>query len=544
MPDSPDGPGPDAVHDAQAPGFAPADRVLPRLLVLQAERHGPRTLLVAGGTSWRFADAPRIAAGRAAALAAAGIVAGDRVAILAGNCAEFLEMLLGCAWLGAIAVPINTAARGPQLAHLLADSGARLIVAEAEFAAELATATASPGVRLQAAWILGDGVASLPGVGDVGPMPTPGTGLPPHPARPGDLLTILYTSGTTGVSKGVCSPHAHCYWWGENSADVLGVREGDVLWTALPLFHINAINTFYQALLRGATLTLARRFSASGFWEAIAESGATISYLLGAMVPILLSRPPGPLDREHRLRTVLAPAVPEAFLARFGERFGVAIVDGYGATETNFVIGGTAAERVPGAMGRVRPGFTARVIDADENPVPDGTPGELVLRADQPYAFAAGYFGRPEPTVEAWRNLWFHTGDRVVRSPDGLFRFVDRIKDVIRRRGENISALEVEAVIAAHPAVADVAVFPVPSDLAEDEVMAAVVLRPGATLAPEAILDHCRTRLAYFALPRYVDFVAALPTTENGKVQKFRLREQGVTAATWDREAAGYRLRP
>ena len=544
MPDSPHFPEPDAVREEPAPGIPPTDRVLPRLLPLQAERFGPRTLLVAGETSWSFADAPRIAARRAATLAAAGVVAGDRVAILSGNRAEFLEVLLGCAWLGAIAVPINTAARGPQLAHVLGDSGARLIVAEASLAAELAAIGDTPRIALRTAWILDGSDAAIPGVRDVGPMPPPGTEAAPHPARPGDLLAILYTSGTTGVSKGVCSPHAHCFWWGENSADVLGVREGDVLWTALPLFHINAINTFYQALLRGATLTLAPRFSASGFWPAIANSGATVSYLLGAMVPILLSRPPGPHDRAHRLRTVLAPAVPPAFLEQFTARFGVAVVDGYGSTETNFVIGTPAAERVPGAMGRVRPGFHARVVDADETPLPDGTPGELVLRADEPHAFAAGYFGMPERTVEAWRNLWFHTGDRVIRSSDGLFRFVDRIKDVIRRRGENISALEVEAAIAGHPAVADVAVFPVPSDLAEDEVMAAVVLRPGATLAPEALLDHCRTRLAYFALPRYIDFVAALPTTENGKVQKFRLREQGVTAMTWDRDAAGYRLRP
>lgn len=544
MPDMPDAMALDAMRPDFGSAFAPSDRVLPRLLVLQAGRFGARTLLVAGATAWTFADAPRIAAGRAAALAAAGVVAGDRVAILSGNRAEFLEVFLGCAWLGAIAVPINTAARGPQLAHVLADSGARLIVVEAALAAELATVGAAPGVVLRAAWLLDDGPAAIAGIRDVGPMPPPEAAVPAHAARPGDLLTILYTSGTTGVSKGVCSPQAHCFWWGANSADVLGVRAGDVLWTALPLFHINAINTFYQALLCGATLTLAPRFSASGFWPAIAASGATVSYVLGAMVPILLSRPPGPEDRAHSLRTVLAPAVPPAFLAEFSARFGVAVVDGYGSTETNFVIGGPAAERVPGAMGRVRPGFAARVVDDDENPVPDGTPGELVLRADEPHAFAAGYFGMPDRTVEAWRNLWFHSGDRVVRTPDGFFRFVDRIKDVIRRRGENISALEVEAAIAAHPAVADVAVFPVPSDLAEDEVMAAVVLRPGAALAPAALLDHCRARIAYFAVPRYVDFVPALPTTENGKVQKFRLREAGITATTWDREAAGYRLRP
>jgi crotonobetaine/carnitine-CoA ligase len=524
--------------------FGPSDRVLPRILRRQAERFGDRCLLRAGATAWSFADAPALAAGRAAQLAAAGVTPGDRVAILSGNRPEFLEVFLGCAWLGAVAVPINTAARGPQLAHVLADSGARLIVVEAALAGVLEAVAAAPGIRLETAWVIGDGALPLRGIARSRPLPDfAATEAVPHEARPGDILTILYTSGTTGVSKGVASPHAHCFWWGANSADILGVGEGDVLWTALPLFHINALNTFYQALLTGATLVLASRFSASGFWPAVAEADATVSYLLGAMVPILLSRPPGPEDRNHRLRTVLSPAVPEVFLDQFRARFGVAVVDGYGSTETNFVIGDRAADRVPGYMGRLRPGFSARVVDGDENPVPDGEPGELVLRADEPYAFAAGYHGMAGATVEAWRNLWFHTGDRVVREAGGLYRFVDRLKDVIRRRGENISALEVEAAIASHPAVADVAVFPVPSDLAEDEVMAAVVLRDGAVLAADALLDHCRTRLAYFALPRYVDFVPALPTTENGKVQKFRLRESGVTATTWDREAAGYVVR-
>jgi crotonobetaine/carnitine-CoA ligase len=183
------------------------------------------------------------------------------------------------------------------------------------------------------------------------------------------------------------------------------------------------------------------------------------------------------------------------------------------------------------------------VVDEHDVPLPAGEAGELVLRADEPYAFASGYFGMPEKTVEAWRNLWFHTGDRVVREADGSFRFIDRIKDAIRRRGENISSYEVEQVLLRHPAVAEAAVFPVRSELAEDEVMTALVARAGESLDPAELTAFCEQRLPRFSVPRYIDVVADLPRTENGKVQKYKLRERGVSAATWDREATAPRGR-
>jgi carnitine-CoA ligase len=186
-------------------------------------------------------------------------------------------------------------------------------------------------------------------------------------------------------------------------------------------------------------------------------------------------------------------------------------------------------------MGWLRPGFQARVVDEHDVELPPGEAGELVLRADEPYAFATGYFGMPDKTVEAWRNLWFHTGDRVLREADGAFRFVDRIKDAIRRRGENISSYEVEQVLLSHPDVAAVAVYPVRSELGEDEVMAAVIVHAERTADPQSLAKHCETRLPYFAIPRYIDLVADLPRTENGKVQKYKLRERGVTASTWHR---------
>jgi crotonobetaine/carnitine-CoA ligase len=188
-------------------------------------------------------------------------------------------------------------------------------------------------------------------------------------------------------------------------------------------------------------------------------------------------------------------------------------------------------------MGRTLPGFRARVVDDGDLPLPDGTPGELVVRAEEPFAFALGYHGRPEATVEAWRNLWFHTGDRVVRDADGWFTFLDRKKDSIRRRGENISSWEVEQVMLAHPDVATAAAVPVPSELGEDEVMACVVARAGATIDPAELISFCEPRMAKFAVPRYVQVLDELPMTPNGKIQKIVLRERGVTEATWDREA-------
>jgi crotonobetaine/carnitine-CoA ligase len=354
--------------------------------------------------------------------------------------------------------------------------------------------------------------------------------------QPGDPLAILYTSGTTGPAKGVICPHAQFHWWGVNSARVLGVDSGDVLCTTLPLFHVNALNTFAQAALTGCRVVFQPRFSASGFWPAMRAAEATVVYLLGAMVPILLAQPPGEGERGHRVRIGLGPGVPAAAGEAFHARTGVRLLEGYGSTETNFAIATALDSPRRGVMGWLRPGFAARVVDEHDVELPAGQAGELLLRADEPFAFASGYFGLPQETVETWRNLWFHTGDRVVRDADGAFRFVDRIKDAIRRRGENISSFEVEQVLLGHAAVASVAVYPVRSELAEDEVMAALVLRDGERVEPAELARFCESRLPYFAIPRYIEIMDDLPRTENGKVQKYKLRERGVTEATWERK--------
>jgi carnitine-CoA ligase len=514
----------------------PDERTLPRMLRRQAALYGDRRLVEIGGVAWSFAETLDMAARFGGALRAAGIERGDRVAVMCSNRPELLQVYLGCGWIGAVTVPINTASRGAQLSHILANSQAKLLVLQAEFAAAVDSLdSAQPALRT--IWLIGD--ANLAGRWPR-PANLPAAAEPVAEAAiaPGDTVAILYTSGTTGVSKGVCCPHAQYFWWGVNTARLLEIRSDDVLLTTLPLFHTNALNTFYQALLTGAALVVEPRFSASGFAASLFRHRATVTYLLGAMVPILLSRPPNELDRAHRVRLALGPGVPERFHPEFRARFGIELLDGYGSTETNFVLGCTLPGQRPGAMGPVVEGFEARVVDDADNALPDGVPGELVLRADEPYAFATGYFDMPEKTIEAWRNLWFHTGDRVVRDADGYFRFIDRMKDAIRRRGENISSYEVEQVLLSHPDVAEAAAFPVRSELAEDEVMVAVVPRDGHPLTPAVLSEYCKGRMPAFAIPRFVEILTALPMTENGKVQKFRLRERGVTATTWDRETA------
>lgn len=524
--------------------FSADERTLPTMLQMQALRFGNHSLYEFDGKCVSYAQAVSIAERGAQTLQHAGVSKGDRVALLCGNRPEFFEVFLGAAWLGAVAVPLNTAIKGAQLQHMLENSGAELLVAETMYLPRLEHIDHSR-IRVTAILSIADAEEQTGGATAgirSSDWQLAASAAPQPQLLSGDPLAILYTSGTTGVSKGVVCAHAQYFWWAFHNANILELVQGDRLHTTLPLFHTNALSTFFQALLTGSSVFIATRFSASGFLESIRSSGATVTYLLGAMVPIMLSTPRTENDRNHGLRVILAPGVPAEAASEFEGRFGAVLLDGFASTESNFVIGSPYSERKIGTMGKLRPGFEAMVVDELDAEVPSGTPGELVLRSSDSYVFASGYFGMPDKTVESWRNLWLHTGDRVVKDTDGYFRFMDRIKDVIRRRGENISSYEVEQAISSHPAVKTVAVYPVKSELAEDEVMASLVLRDDATLTPSELMDHCQPLLAYFAVPRYIDFVDALPTTENGKVRKFILRETGITSTTWDRDNSGYIL--
>jgi crotonobetaine/carnitine-CoA ligase len=521
-------------------GLPAEQQTLPALLERQADRYGDKPLLRCGSVERSFTQMRDAVAAAAGLLGSAELRPGDRLALMCENRLEMLDLMLGCTWLGVSAVPLNTALRGEQLGHQLGNSGARVLVMDSALVHVLGSTEAPES--LETVWALDGPPEAPPGYTVTGPPP-PAPAAAPATVGPGDTAAILYTSGTTGPSKGVCCPQAQFYWWGVIMGEVLDLGEDDVLYTCLPLFHTNALNAFSQALLAGATYHLGERFSASRFWDRIARSRATVTYLLGAMVNILMSRPQGPEDTAHHVTRALAPGTPTALFDQFAERFGVQLVEAYGSTEGNCTIAMPWTQQRAGYMGRALPDFEVLVVDEHDQPVTDGTPGELVMRHRPPYAFATGYWNMPEKTVEAWRNLWFHTGDRVVREPDGWYRFVDRVKDAIRRRGENISSFEVEQALLTHPAVASAAVFPVPSDMAEDEVAAAIVVADGAELDPIELIRHCEPRLAYFAIPRYLRIVDELPITENGKVRKAVLRQAGVTVDMWDREAAGVELR-
>ncbi|CAM5620365.1 ATP-dependent acyl-CoA ligase OS=Streptomyces alboniger OX=132473 GN=CP975_33675 PE=4 SV=1 [Streptomyces alboniger] len=493
---------------------------IPGLVDAAAALHGERPFLTVDGARRTYAQTRTAAATMAGALAARGCRPGDRIAALLPNRVELVDLILGCAWLGAVVVPLNTALHGRLLRHALNEARPRALYVDEELVSRAEDAVGA-GFAGEV-WVTGSRQAPVPGVGPV---------LGPYPSRPGDTAAILFTSGTTGPSRGVRCPHAQFAWWGRNVAGSLRLTADDTLYTCLPLFHTNALNTLAQAMTVGAATVVDRRFSASRHWARAAETGATCVYVLGAMVPMLLAQPPGPGDRAHRAWRGLGPGTPGPLWETFRERFGVTLVDGFGSTETNLVIGSVPEDCRPGYMGTVRAGFEARVVDADCSQVPDGVPGELVVRTDREHGFATGYLGEPEQPSGAWRR----TGDRVVREPDGWFRFVDRVKDRIRRRGENISSYEVETALRAHPDVAEAAAFPVPSDLAEDEVMVAVVPRAGCALDPAEVARHCAGELPAFAVPRFVDVVAELPLTETGKVRKSALRQRGVSGGTWDR---------
>ncbi|MDQ1032299.1 acyl-CoA synthetase (AMP-forming)/AMP-acid ligase II [Streptomyces umbrinus] len=352
------------------PGAAADAMTVPGLLAAAAEEFGDRVFLRVGDVTRTYRQSRRAAAETAGALVARGCRPGDRVAVMAGNRIEFVDLILGCAWLGAVLIPLNTGLRGQGLRHILREAEPSFLLAEAESADRPVEA----GFR-GTLWVVG---------GDDVPGPGEAPAVPPSPAHPEDTVFVLFTSGTTGTPRGVLCPHAQTVWWGRNVADSLCLTADDVLHTCLPLFHTNALNTLAHAMTVGATCVVGERFSATRYWDQVAEAGATAVYLLGAMAPMLLAQPPGRHDRVHRAWRGLSPATPASAWQPFRERFGVTLVDGFGSTETNLVIGSTPEAQRPGRIGTLREGFSARVVDEHLAPVPDGTAGEL---------------GRPQPSA-------------------------------------------------------------------------------------------------------------------------------------------------
>jgi crotonobetaine/carnitine-CoA ligase len=508
------------------------------LLSTRAGTHGPRTFLRFAGreVSYRLCDA--LSTRAATALAGLGVGAGDLVAVLLPNCPELVVTWFGANRIAAVAAPVNTAFRGPALAHAVNLTGATVLVVDDSLVDALASVH-SELTTVRTLIVRGDpdaARASFP-QWTVLPYAVLERESDPVPAvapRPADPALVLFTSGTTGRSKGCLLSHRFAVRQAELMVENFRLREDDVLYCPFPLFHLDAtVMTVMPALVLGATAAIGERFSASGFWPEVRAMGATVFDFMGATLTILHKRQSQVDDRDHRVRLAWGVPMPD-FAADFEERFGVRLVEAYGSTDVGVPIySDPDLPRRPGACGRPIPAYDIAVVDADDEPVPVGSPGELVVRPNEPGLINDGYLGMPEASLAARRNLWFHTGDVVRQDADGYVYFVGRLSDSIRRRGENISAFEVEEVVAAHPDVLEAAAYGVPSELTEDDVMVAVVPRPGRSVDPASLVAWCASRMARHMLPTYVDVVDSLPKTPTEKVEKHALKARGVTPTTW-----------
>jgi carnitine-CoA ligase len=477
----------------------------------------------------------------AAVLADLGVGRGDRVATLVENSPEALLAWWGIVLAGAVAVPVNTAYKGEYLRHQLADSGSGvLLVGHALL--DRAERVAGDVPTLEHIVVMGDGAWDE--------RLAAAEARPPAPVRPSDLATFVYTGGTTGPSKGCMLSHRYH----EMLARQIGVcwrrTSEDVVWTPLPLYHFNAITTaVIGPLIYGGRAAIERRFSVSRFWPEMNRTGATVTSTLGTMAYLLahdIDRPAMPRsgspEANTTLRLIGAAPLPIEVESILRERFGVDTFSGaYGTTEASLVSWQPlGVSNKPNAAGVVNDEhFDVRIFDDDDHELPRGTDGEIVLRPKRPHTMFEGYWGRPEATVEASRNWWYHTGDIGRIDDEGYLFFVDRKADYLRRRGENISSFEVERILMRHGALADVAVHAVPSPLTEDDLKVTATRKDGASITEEELFRWCVEELPYFALPRYVEFRAELPRSPVGRVLKRELRDEGVTVWTWDAEAAG-----
>ncbi|MFG6586958.1 AMP-binding protein [Sulfitobacter sp. MOLA879] len=523
----------------------PRDRVVTRYLIDRlAEEQPDRALVVFddNGESWSYADFRNKVIQTAIGLQTSGIAQGDHVLVFAPNSREQIRIFFALNYLGAVYVPINTAYRGSLLSHVINVSDAQVAVVHADLVERL---RGIDTYRLEKLIVLGGkaedtplpsiayGEALLPAEGTLAPLS--------RPIEPWDPMAIIYTSGTTGPSKGVLSSYLHLFTNAGPESWPFVTKDDRYLINS-PMFHIGGMGPMFCMLARGASFALVDRFDTDTYWQSVRNTGVTVAFLLGVMATFLEKKAPAPDDAENPLRLVLM--VPLASNAeRFSKRFGVDVHTIFNMTEISSPIVSGPNPGIRGTCGQARSGVDIRLVDDNDCEVPLGEVGEMLVRTDRPWGMNSGYYKNPEATAKAWRNGWFHTGDAFRQDAEGNFFFVDRMKDAIRRRGENISSFEVEADVCAHSAVREAAAVAVSSDLGEDDVLVCVAPVEGQTIDPAELIAFLTERMAYFMVPRYVRILPDLPKTPSAKVLKHELRAEAITPDTWDREAAGIRIK-
>ena len=490
------------------------------------------------GQEWTYRQLHQRTRERAAGLQALGIERNDRVLVWLPNGPSILLTWFAINYIGATYVPINTAYRGQLLEHVIANSDARLMIVHSELIdrlqsvnhAQLETIVAigqAPsfeidGLKIEAESTLDRGESVLQPVDEV---------------MPWDLQSIIYTSGTTGPSKGVLSTYFHQY-------TIATVAHGfmdheDRIMVNMPMFHVSGTGAAYCALIRQSSLAMFEGFRTTEFWRQIRDTGCTLTCgLVGSMAQFLEKNEAQADDADNPFKMALLFPISETTMA-LAKRYDFSYISGFGMTELPIAMVTEVNCTIKGTCGKPRFGVDCRLVDENDLEVPHGESGELIVRSDQPWSLIHGYNAMPEATVEAWRNGWFHTGDLFRQDQDGNYYYVDRRKDSIRRRGENISSQEVENAVFTHPAVNDVAAVAVPSEHGEDDVLVVVAPKPGTSIDPKELFDFLRPRMAHFMLPHYIRVVDSLPQTPTNKVRKHILRDEGVTDDTWNREAAG-----
>ena len=521
-----------------------ADACVLRNLVERFARTQPQKIFARfqDGSEWSYAEMLERSRRVSGTLHALGVRQKDNVFCWLPNGPEFLETWFGANYMGAVLVSANIAYRGGILEHILQLAKSRVAVIHAELLPRLAEIDVPHLERIIV--VGGRPIGSYPGI-ELYDSSLLSRANEPAPLeetiQPWDSAFVIYTSGTTGLSKAVLSSYVHAYsFFAEGFPRLVGPDERFMVF--LPMFHAGGTQPTFAQLTQGGSVAIIESFKTRDFWRMVRETGATTASLLGVMAPFLVKQPPCADDRAHGLKAVsITPLNEDA--REFGRRFGVDLCTGYGMTELCAPVSTEMNPRKDNISGRLRPGFEVRLVDENDCEVPTGETGEFVIRAERPWCMLTEYYGNPEATAAAWRNGWFHTGDLLRKDAEGHYYFVDRKKDAIRRRGENVSTHEVEMEVLKYPGIREAAVFAAKSEIAEDEVMVCLSMAAPAVLEPRRLIEFLIPRMAHFMVPRYVRVMGELPKTPTGKVMKDALRKEGVTADAWDREAHGIAIK-